>query len=70
MLKILQGQTMDQAINYWEENVNLFPSANNNPIISEVYGTALEWKMKHCIGSDWGKYPINDVCISLIRGEL
>lgn len=69
-MKILQNRTIDQALSYWDEHVNLFPSANGNQIISEVYGTALEWKMKNCIGDNWRQYPINDVCISLIRGEL
>lgn len=70
MLKILEGRLVEDAVAFFEDRVIELRSTIPDPVLSEVFGGAIAWKLKHVYNADWGKYPLNDVCISLIRGEL
>ena len=69
MLKILENRTVDEALEYFNKGRTQW-SHITDPSMSEVYGLALEWKFKNIKFNDWKNYPIQDIAISIITGEL
>lgn len=68
-MKILDGRTPIQAEKYFNEGRTMSRNIYD-PIMSEVYAKALEWKKKNVAQDEWGFYPIQEVAMSLIHGTL
>lgn len=68
-MKILEGRTVEQAIEYFEQGRTQF-SHVDDPKMKEVYALANSWKIKNIPYDQRKDYPINEICISLIRNEL
>ncbi len=69
MLKILESRTHEQAVNYFNTGREQYRNITD-PIMLEVYSTALEWKFKNVPFNKWSDFPIQDIAVSLILGEL
>jgi len=68
-MKILENRTPEQASDYFIKYVANLPYEFNHEI-SEVYAEAIKWKRKNVSREQWNDYPIREVCLSLIYGEL
>lgn len=68
-MKINEGRTPEQAEKYFNEGRTMYRN-RIDPVMSEVYAKALEWKQSNIKKDDWSKYPIVDISIALIHGTL
>lgn len=68
-MKILENRTQEQAADYFSKYIANLPYKFDSEI-SEVYAQALKWKRQNVSREQWKDYPIKEVCLSLIYGEL
>ena len=68
-MKITEGKTKDQALKYFEEGRTMHRYIPDKAM-NEVYAKAMIWKRNNVPKGQWGDYPLHEVCVSLILGEL
>lgn len=67
-MKILKGKTREEALAFFDEFVKN-ENAPKNAAISEVYALAFDWKKKNAKPSEWGDFPIREVCRTVIMSH-
>ena len=68
-MMINENRTPEQALRYFQDGRTQFYN-RVDPLMSEVYSNALEWKKKNVSKEDWNKYSLKDICESMILGQL
>lgn len=66
---INENRTPEEALRYFNNGRTQFYDIVD-PLISEVYSNALDWKKRNLSKEDWNKYSLKDICESLILGQL